>query len=81
VPTAKYKAMIRAGMPVARKHHDTSDFLGVEYTRTGNNVRIQTIRFSRAAKEGAPITLVVGAAAGGKWRILEEYTESRPPRR
>lgn len=80
VPAAQYKAMLRDVMPKAKQSNDTSDFLGVNYTQAGEKVRIETIRFSTVKLEGSPIILVVGAGADGKWVILEEYSESRPPR-
>jgi len=80
VPAPQYKAMLRAAMPAAKKDNDQSDFLGVEYKPEGGKVRIETIRFSRAKLEGSPVSMVVGVGAAGKWMILEEHTESRPPR-
>jgi len=80
VPAPKYKTMLRGAMPVARQHHDTSEFFSVDYTPVGDGVRIETTRFTSVKKEATPLTLVVGPAADGKWLILEEYSESRPER-
>jgi hypothetical protein len=80
VPAPKYKAMLRDAMPGAKQRHDTSEFFKVDYAQAGEKVRIETTRFSSAKKEATPLTLVVGAGTGGKWMILEEYSESRPER-
>lgn len=80
IPAPKYKAMLRDAVPAAKQRNDTSEFLAVEYKPQGEKVRIESTRFSNLTLEGAPVVLVVGPGAGGKWIILEEYSESRPPR-
>jgi hypothetical protein len=80
VPAPKYKAMLRDAMPRAKQRHDTSTFFSVDYTQTSDKVRIETTRFTSVKQDAFPLTFVVGAGAGGKWMILEEYSESRPER-
>ena len=80
VPAAKYKELLRGSMPAAKQSRDTSQFFTVDYKPVGDKVRIETTRLTSVRGDATPLTLVVGPGAGGKWMILEEYSESRPER-
>ena len=74
----KYKALIRIAMPLAKTRGDTNKYTEVKYVEKDSKVIITATRFSNLKKYSSPITLVLGADTDGKWRILEEITQSRP---
>ena len=74
----KYKALIRIAMPLAKARSDTNKYTEVKYVEKDSKVTITATRFSNLKKYSSPFTLVVGADTDGKWRILEEITQSRP---
>jgi hypothetical protein len=78
MPAAKYKALIRQAMPLARARGDRSTFSDVRYAAEGSRVRIRASRFSELKRYASPISLLVGPSASGTWLIYEEVSESRP---
>lgn len=74
----KYKALIRTAMPLAKARGDTNKYTQVSYLEKDSKVTITATRFSNLKKYSSPITLVVGADPEGKWRILEETSQSKP---
>ncbi len=78
MPAPKYKALIRAAMPLAKQRGDTNTWSEVKYVAEGERIRITAMRFSNLKKYSSPVSLLVGAAPEGKWLILEELSESRP---
>lgn len=78
MPAAKYKALIRQAMPLARARGDRSTFSDVRYAAEGARVRIRASRFSELKQYTSPISLLVGPSASGSWLIYEEVSESRP---
>jgi hypothetical protein len=76
-PAAKYKELIRQGMPLARQRGDRSTYSRCSYEPEGARVRISCSRYSELKKYSSPYTLLVGRARTG-WLILEELSESRP---
>lgn len=78
MPAAKYKALIRQAMPLAKARGDRNTFSDVSYAAEGARVRIRASRFSELKKYTSPITLLVGPSANGRWLIYEEVSESRP---
>ena len=74
----KYKALIRTAMPLAKARGDTNKYTEVTYLEKDSKVTITATRFSNLKKYSSPITLVVGADPEGKWRILEETSQSKP---
>jgi hypothetical protein len=74
----KYKALIKAVMPLAKARGDTSKYTEVSYLEKDSKVTITATRFSNLKKYSSPITLVVGANPEGKWQILEETSQSKP---
>jgi hypothetical protein len=78
MPAAKYKALIRSAMPLAKARGDRNTFSDVSYAAEGDRVRIRASRFSELKKYTSPISLLVGPSANGTWLIYEEVSESRP---
>jgi hypothetical protein len=78
LPAAKYKALLRQVMPLAKARGDRSTYSEVSYASEGERVRIQAARFSELKNYTSPISLLVGPSPGGKWLIYEELSESRP---
>ena len=78
VAAAQYKSLLRKAMPLAEKRGDRSTYSDVRYAVEGERVRITAARYSELRKYTSPLVLVVGPAAGGRWRIYEEHSESRP---
>ena len=74
----KYKALIRTAMPLAKARGDTNKYTEVTYLEKDSKVTITATRFSNLKKYSSPINLVVGADPEGKWRILEEASQSKP---
>ncbi len=73
----KYKALIRASMPLAKAKGDYSTYTKVAYSPAGKNVRITATRHSVLKQYSSPISLLVGSC-NGKWRIMEELSRSQP---
>ena len=78
LPASQYKELIRQGMPLAKARGDRNTYSDCKYEELGERVRITCSRYSELKKYTSPLTLVVGASAGGEWLILEEHSESRP---
>lgn len=78
IEAKKYKALIRTAMPLAKARGDTNKYTDVSYLEKDSKVTITATRFSNLKKYSSPITLVVGADPEGKWRILEETSQSKP---
>jgi hypothetical protein len=78
MPAAKYKALIRQAMPLARARGDRSTFSDVRYAAEGSRVRIRASRFSELKNYASPVSLLVGPSSSGTWLIYEEVSESRP---
>lgn len=78
IEVKKYKALIRTAMPLAKARGDTNKYTEVNYLEKDSKVTITATRFSNLKKYSSPITLVVGAGTDGKWRILEERSQSKP---
>ena len=76
-PAAKYKALIRQAMPLAKQRGDRSTYSQCSYELQGSRVRISCSRYSELKKYRSPYTLVVGPGRAG-WQIFEEISESRP---
>lgn len=77
VPAAQYKALLRQNMAMARARGDRSTYSKVTYTREGDFVRIDALRFSEPGRNMSPISLLVGPSPGGRWLVYEELSESR----
>ena len=78
LPAARYKALLRKALPLARERGDRSTYSNVRYAREGERVRISALRYSELKKYSSPLVLVVGPGPGGRWLIYEEHSESRP---
>ena len=78
LPAPKYKALLRAAMPLAAAKGDYSTYSKVAYAPEGDNVRITATRYSVVKKYSSPISLLVGSCNGGEWLILEELSQSQP---
>lgn len=78
MPAAQYKSLLRKALPLAEKRGDRSTYSDVRYAVEGERVRITAARYSELRKYTSPLVLVVGPAAGGRWLIYEEHSESRP---
>jgi hypothetical protein len=78
MPAGQYKSLLRKALPLAQARGDRSTYSDVRYTREGERVRISAARYSELKKYTSPLVLVVGPAAGGRWLIYEEHSESRP---
>jgi len=78
LPAPKYKALVRAAMPLAKAKGDSSTYSQVTYTPEGNGIRINAMRYSLLKQYSSPISLLVGACNGGQWAILEELSQSQP---
>ncbi len=74
----KYKVLIRIGMPLSKARGDTNKYTEVNYVKKDSKVTITATRYSNLKKYSSPLTLVVGADTDGKWRILQEISQSRP---
>jgi hypothetical protein len=77
VPAPQYKSLLRKELPRAQARGDRSTYSNVRYAREGERVRISVERYSELKKYTSPLVLVVGPAAGGRWLIFEEHSESR----
>jgi hypothetical protein len=77
MPAPKYKALIRAAIPLARERGDTNTYSECTYSPEGPRVRIKCQRFSHLKKYTSPLSLLVGPSGDG-WFIFEELSESRP---
>jgi hypothetical protein len=77
MPAPKYKALIRAAIPLARERGDTNTYSACTYSPEGSRVRIKCQRFSDLKKYTSALSLLVGPSADG-WLIFEESSESRP---
>ena len=77
LPAPTYKALIRRSMPQSKANNDRSTYSNVNYKQVGENVRITATRFSLFKKDSTPISWVMGPTKNGKWKILEETSESR----
>jgi len=78
LPAPKYKELIRSSMPMAKASGDHSNYSKITYSIEGENVRINSSRYSVRKKYTSPMSLLVGACNGGAWAILEELSESQP---
>jgi hypothetical protein len=78
MPAPQYKELIRKAMPLAKARGDTSEYSSCAYKVEPRGVRVACQRFSNLKKYSSPISLLVGPTSEGKWRILEELSESRP---
>lgn len=78
LPAGQYKGLLRKLMARAKERGDRSTYSSVRYAREGERVRISVARYSELKKYTSPLVLVVGPAAGGRWLIYEEHSESRP---
>ena len=78
LPSPKYKALIRAAMPIAKARGDYATYSGVSYLPEGKNVRVKTTRYSVLKKYTSPMSLLIGSCNGGAWSVLEEIGESQP---
>ena len=56
---------------------DRSTYSDVTYTREGEFIRIEALRYSEKRKRASPFSIVVGPSSSGKWLIYEELSESR----
>jgi hypothetical protein len=74
----QYKAKIRQLMPAVKARRDYSTYSDVRYSTEGDQVRIESTRYSVRKGYTSPYSMLVGPDQGGKWRILEEHSESRP---
>jgi hypothetical protein len=74
---AEYKRFIRAAMPLARARGDRDTFSGISYEPDGDKIRIRCTRYSELKQYASPFELVL-TRRGGRWRIVEEYSETRP---
>ncbi len=77
-PADKYKALVRAAMPLARARGDLNTYSATTFKSEGANVRITTTRYSLLKKYSSPMSLLVGPCKQGPWAVLEEISESRP---
>jgi hypothetical protein len=77
-PAAQYKALIEKAMPLARSRGDTNRYSQPQFSAHGRGVRIAMTRHSELKNYSSPLVLVVGRETDGRWRILEERSESRP---
>jgi hypothetical protein len=77
VPAARYKSLLRQGMPTARARGDHNTYSKVTYRQEGEFVRIDAVRLSGPGKKMSPISLLVGPSPAGKWLIYEQLSESR----
>lgn len=75
---AKYQALIRAAMPLAKAKGDYGTYTGVSYTPEGSAIRVAATHYSVLKQYSSPFSLLVGACDGGDWAILEELSQSRP---
>jgi hypothetical protein len=73
----EYKRLIRAAMPLARARGDRDTFSGVSFVPDGDRIRVRCIRYSELKQYASPFELVL-MRGGGRWRIVEEYSETRP---
>ena len=73
-----YKRLIKAALPIAKARGDSNIYSDVVYTEEKGAVRIRAIRFSELKKYESPISILVMQGHGGKYRIYEEISESRP---
>lgn len=79
LPAPKYKALIRAAMPMAQAKGDYSTYSEVSYRPEGDGVRVSATRTSVLKQYASPISLLVGRCAeGADWGILEELSQSQP---
>ena len=78
MPAAKYKALVRSAMPVAKARNDRSTYSEVRYSAEGAGVRITAQRFSELKKYTSPLSMLVKPDARGAWLIYEELSESQP---
>lgn len=78
LPADRYKALIRASMPLAKEKGDYSVYSETTFRLEGANVRVTATRFSVLKKYKSPISLLIGPAPSGDWLILEELSESQP---
>jgi hypothetical protein len=78
LPAEKYKALLRAAMPIAAARGDRSTYSDVSYAREEERVRVKATRFSELKRYSSPLSLLVGPSEGGAWLIYEELSESQP---
>ena len=78
MPAAQYKDLIRKTMSLAKARGDTNEYSEITYSAEGSNVRIMSIRHSNLKNYDSPLSLLVGKAKDGAWKILEEISESKP---
>lgn len=76
-PAARYKALVRQAMPLARARGDYGTYSDVRYAQEPGGMRITATRYSMAKRYSSPISLLVGPC-GGKVGILEELSRSQP---
>jgi uncharacterized protein YceK len=69
---ADYKVRLRAGLAHDRESTDFVEWRKPEFELDGGRVRVTATRASTNAPHFSPITLLLGPAADGGWRILEE---------
>jgi hypothetical protein len=78
LPADKYKALIRAAMPLARAKGDYNNYSDVQFSQEGESVRITASRYSISKQYSSPISLLVGKCSNGDLGILEELSQSQP---
>jgi hypothetical protein len=76
IPASRYKQVVRDGMPKAREQGYVSTYSGDTYTREGDRVRINVIRYFAPKRYSSPMSLLVGPDARGRWIIFEQQSES-----
>jgi hypothetical protein len=76
---AEWKALIRQAMPAAQQRGDTNSFRAPRATAQGPDlVRIEAERFNHLKRYASPFALLLRRDARGTWRIVDEYSETRP---
>ena len=78
IPALQYKALLRQTMSLAKQRGDRSQYTEPKFSQEGAAVRIQLTRYSEMKKHTSPLALLVAPDKGGRWVVLEEYSESIP---
>lgn len=74
----KYKALLKKVLPLAKLRKDTNGYEDVAYVKEGNRVVIKATRISHLKGYASPMVITIGEDQDGEWRILREYSQSKP---
>ena len=77
-PAAPYKQILREGVQEARRANDYSKFSKVTYHPDGDNIRIESTRYSVLRKYKSPATFLIGKCASGEIGILLMIIHLKP---